>query len=176
MKRELIGYAVIVGLLFLGWLFVVRPEHEKAVHLSRELLALGRRSKEAEQTLAFLEAAKQETARSRERAATLERKFLKERDVPRILTRVSQEARDFGLRILSLKPLEEKAGGGPYERLPVELELKGPFLPIGRFLEALANGSPLFTFEDLSFRRDGKEASSVTLKGKAVAYIWKGGG
>jgi len=176
LKREFIGYAVIAGLVAAGWLLVVRPERERAARLARELSALQARSKEAERTLAFLEATRQETARIRETAAVLERKFLKERDVPRILAQISQEARNFGLRILSLKPLEEKARKGPYEPLAVELELKGPYLSIGRFLEALANGSPLFTFEDLSFRRDGKEASSVTFKGRAVAYIRKGEG
>ncbi len=173
LKKERIGYAVIVLLVAAGWLLAVRPEQKRAAHLSRELSALEEQSRGIERTVALLEATRQEVARIRETVALLEQKFLKERDVPRILAEVSREARESDLRILSLKPIEEKARGGPYERLPVELELQGPYLEVGRFLEALANGPLLFTFENLSFKRDGKEASSVTLKGVAVAYIWR---
>ncbi len=176
LKRELLGYAGIVGLVAAGWLLVVRPEQERAARLARELSALQARSKEAEQTLAVLEATRQETARLREQAASLEQKFLKERDLPRLLAHISRAASPFGLRILALKPPEEQARGGRYERLPVELALQGPSLAIGRFLEALAHGSPLVTFEDLSLRREGKEAAAVLLKGRAVAYLRKGEG
>lgn len=171
LKRELIGYALVVVLVAAGWLLAIRPEQERAARLSKELSAIEERSKEVDQTVALLEAAKQEMARIRETAASLKQRILKERDVPRILAEVSKGARDLGIRILSMKPLEEKAEGELYRRLPLELELQGSYLEVGRFLEALANGSLLFTFENLSFKRDGKDASSVTLKGVAVAYV-----
>ncbi|MBI3989582.1 MAG: type 4a pilus biogenesis protein PilO [candidate division NC10 bacterium] len=171
LKRELVGYALVVVLVAAGWLLIAKPEQERATRLSRELSAIEERAEEVDRTVALLEATKREMARIRETAAALKPRLLKERDVPRVLAEVSKEARESDIRILSMRPLEEKAKGDPYQRLPVELELQGPYLKVGRFLEMLANGPLLFTFENLSLKRDGKDASSITLKGIVVAYI-----
>jgi len=55
LKRELIGYALVVVLVAAGWLLVIRPEQERAARLSRELSAIEERSKEVDQTVALLE-------------------------------------------------------------------------------------------------------------------------
>lgn len=176
-KKEIVGVAGALVLMASSWFLFVKPEREKATGLEKELQALRRQSEEANRTLSEMEQAKRALVKTREQAALLDRRILKERDISRILGQLSQEAQRFGVRILSIKPVEETAQDprALLKRLPVEVELKGRYLELGRFLEALANGPLLFTFEGLRLKRDGKESATLTLKAVAVAYAWQKG-
>lgn len=174
-KREIIGIVGALALMAAFWFLFVKPEREKARGLERELQVLRRQSEEANRTLSEMEEIKRALMKTREQAASLEQRFLKEQDISRILAQLSQEAQHFGVRILSIKPMEETASNprALLKRLPVEVELKGRYLDLGRFLEALANGPLLFTFEGLRLKRDGKDSATLTLKAVAVAYAWQ---
>ena len=176
-KGEIVGSAGAVILIASSWFLFVKPEREKAAHLERELNALAKQSEEVNRTLSEMEEIKRALMKTRERTVLLDRRILKERDISRILGQLSQEAQRFGVRILSIKPVDETAQDprALLKRLPVEVELRGRYLELGRFLEVLANGPLLFTFEGLRLKRDGKDSATLTLKAVAVAYAWRKG-
>lgn len=176
-KREIVGILGALVFIASSWFLFVKPEREKAVELEKELHALDRQSEEMNRTLSEMDKIKRALMKTREQATLLEQRILKEGDISRILGQLSQEAQRFGVRILSIKPVDEKTQDPRVllKRLPVEVELRGRYLELGRFLEAFANGPLLFTFEGLRLRRDGQDSATLTLNGVAVAYAWRKG-
>jgi hypothetical protein len=80
-----------------------------------------------------------------------------------------------GIRLLSRRPLDPRAASGEAgatgaRQLPVELELQGRFLELGRYLDGLQAGPILFTVEGVHLSRADK-GSRLAMRMVAVAHI-----
>lgn len=174
--RETIGAVLVVAMVAAIWVLLVRPEQARGHRLVADLAALERKAKEAQVSAAELAKAQQESEGARARIANLQGRVLSTKDMARVLGQLSDGAEGLGVRIIAMKPLEERpAGGGLIQRLPVEMELQGEFLGLGRYLEGLYNGSLFLSVEGLRLQRLQKGSDRLTIRMVAVAYMWRQG-
>lgn len=173
--REQVALLVVGVLLVAAWILAVAPERERARRLALDLAQLETQAQSAERALEALAATEREVREGQERLRRLQERILGAKDLPRILALLSRETQELGIRIVSMRPLEERAApgdaGAPGARqLPVELEVQGSFLELGRYLEGLQAAPVLFTVEGVQVTRADK-GSRLAMRMVAVAHV-----
>jgi len=170
--REQVAALLVGVLLVTAWVLAVTPERERARRAARELAQLEMQAQSAERAMAALLTAEREIREGKERLQRVQGRILATKDLRRVLTLLSDETPELRIKIVSMRPLEERAAskGAPTRQLPVEMELQGHFLDLGRYLEALQSAPVLFTVEGVQLTRADK-GSRLAMRMVAVAHI-----
>ena len=107
-----------------------------------------------------------------ERLQKLQESILGAKDLRRILTLIARETHELGIKVVSMRPLEERPTSGevPTRQLPIELELQGRFLDLSRYLEGLQTGPVLLTLEGVQLTRVDK-GSLLAMRVVAVVHV-----
>jgi Tfp pilus assembly protein PilO len=169
--REQVALLVAGALLVAIWILVVAPERERGGRVAQELGKLEIQARAAAQSVAAIAPTEREVREGQERLRRLQDRILETKDVGWILATLSRETRMLGIRIVSMRPLAERAASGivPTRQLPVELEIQGRFLDLGRYLEGLQSAPFLFTVEGVQVTRADKEKEGLRLAMRLVA-------
>ena len=172
-RREQAALLVVGVLLVAAWFLAVAPERERGRRLAQDLAKLETQARTAERAVGAIGATEREVREGRERLRRVQERILGAKDLGRILTALSRETRMLGVRIVSMRPLAERAASGdvPTRQLPVELEIRGGFLDLGRYLEGLQAAPVLFTVEGLQMTRADKEGVRLAMRMVAVAHV-----
>jgi Tfp pilus assembly protein PilO len=159
-------------LLVSAWILVVVPERERARNAARELAQLDAQILSAEQAMRTLVSIEREISEGKERLQRLQGRILGSRNLQRILIVLSRNAEELGVKIVSMRPLRERAPSNsvPTRQFPVEMELHGRFLDLGRYLEGLRTAPLLLTVEGVRLTRAGAD-SRLALRMVAVTHI-----
>jgi Tfp pilus assembly protein PilO len=170
--REQVAWLVVGVLLLAAWILAVTPERERARRTARELAQLETQTQSAERVMGTLIATEREIREGKERLQRLQERILGAKDLQRILTILSHNSQELGIKIVSMRPLKERASSSdvPTRQLPVEMELQGRFLDLGRYLEGLQTAPALFTVEGVQLTRADK-GSRLAMRMVAVAHI-----
>ncbi len=171
--REKVIWGLVIMALPLVWFLIVFPKKEEASRIKGELSSLAKRANEAKMLLAQAEMLKQEAALAKEKVAFLEARVLVKKDVSRVLRELSQDLQRHNLRILSMKPLGENPPPPttPYHRLPVEIQVQGRYIDLGKYLEEIKERSLLFTVDSLHLEKG--EDPNLSARLVLVAYMWR---
>ena len=172
-RREQAALLVVGVLLVAAWFLVVAPERERGRRLAQDLAKLETQARTAERAVEAIGAAEREVREGQERLRRVQERILGAKDLRRILTALSRDTRTLGVRIVSMRPLAERAASGdvPTRQLPVELEIRGGYLDLGRYLEGLQAAPVLFTVEGLQMTRADKEGVRLAMRMVAVAHV-----
>jgi Tfp pilus assembly protein PilO len=159
-------------LLVSAWILIVAPERERARHAARELAQLDAQILSAEQVMRTLVSTEREIREGKERLQRLQGRLLGTRNLERILIVLSRNAEELGVKIVSMRPLGERAPSAsvPTRQFPVEMELRGRFLDLGRYLEGLRAAPLLLTVEGVRLTRADTD-SRLALRMVAVTHI-----
>jgi len=171
--REQVTLLVVGVLLVAAWILAVAPERERGRRLAQDLAKLETQARGAERAVEAIGATEREVREGQERLRWVQERILGAKNLGRILTALSRETRMLGVRIVSMRPLAERAASGdvPTRQLPVELEIHGRFLDLGRYLEGLQTAPFLFTVERVQVTRADKEGSRLAMRMVAVAHV-----
>lgn len=170
--REQVAVLVVGVALVAAWILAVLPERERAQRVTREFAQLEGHVRSAERSFEVMAATQRDVREGQERLRQVEERILGARDLARILTLLSRETQELGIQIVSMRPLQERAASRdvPTRQLPVELELQGRFLDLGRYLEGLQAAPLLFTIEGVRITRADK-GTRLAMRMTAVAHI-----
>ncbi len=170
--REQVALLLAGILLLAAWILAVAPERERARRAARELAQLEAQAQSAERVMGTLVSTEREIREGKERLQRLQERILGARDLQRILLILSHQTQKLGVKIVSMRPLQERAASRdvPTRQLPVEMELQGRFLDLGRYLEGLQTAPALFTVEGVQLTRADK-GSRLAMRMVAVAHI-----
>ena len=112
-------------------------------------------------------------------AAVLEQQFelaLKElpdtKEIPSLLTNISQLGRESGLQITLFQPQKEVPMDF-YEEIPVKIKLYGSYRDMASFFEKVANLSRIVNIRDLSMSDATMEGEKVNLKVACTAVTFR---
>ncbi|MDH7499520.1 MAG: type 4a pilus biogenesis protein PilO, partial [candidate division NC10 bacterium] len=110
------------------------------------------------------------------KARRLDEKILSRRNFTRILEQLAESTREYNIRIVSMKPMEEERPNpdAPYQPLPIEMDIRCRYLDLGRYLEDLGNRPLLLHVESLQIRADEKESPTLAVHLVLTAYAWRG--
>jgi Tfp pilus assembly protein PilO len=169
--REQVALLIMGALLLAIWILAVAPERERGQRLAKELATLETQTRAAERSVEVLGAIQREVREGQERLRRMQDRTLETKDLGRILAALSRETRMLGVQIVSMRPLAERAASGdvPTRQIPVELEIQGRFLDLGRYLEGLQSAPFLFTVEGVQLTRADKEKEGLRLAMRMVA-------
>jgi Tfp pilus assembly protein PilO len=172
-RREQVTLLVVGIVLVAAWILAVAPERERGRRLAQDLTRLETQVRAAERAVEAIGAAEREAREGQERLRRVQERILETRDLERILTLLSRETRMLGVQIVSMRPLAERAASttAPTRQLPVELEIRGGFLELSRYLEGLHVAPFLFTVEGVQMTRANKDGSRLAMKMVAVAHV-----
>lgn len=170
--REQVAWLVVGVLLLATWILAVSPEQNRARRAARELVQLEAQGQSAERAMGTLVTTEREIRDGKERLQRLQERILGTKDLERILTLLSRQTQELGIKIVSMRPLEERAASSnaPTRRFPVEMELQGRFLELGQYLEGLQNAPALLTVEGVHLTRADK-GSRLAMRMVVVAHI-----
>jgi Tfp pilus assembly protein PilO len=170
--REQVALLLAGILLLAAWILAVAPERERARRAARELAQLEVQGQSAERAMGALVSTERDIREGKERLQQLQGRILGARDLQRILLILSHQTQELGVKIVSMRPLQERAASRdvPTRQLPVEMELQGRFLDLGRYLEGLQTAPALFTVEGVQLTRADK-GSRLAMRMVAVAHI-----
>lgn len=171
--KEKVLWGLVLITLPLAWFLLALPKKEEAARIKVELSSLAKKAAEANRLLAETTRLREGAAAAQEKAAFLDVKVLSRKNVSRILEELSQDLQRHNLRILSMKPLEEKPPEPKalYQRLPVEIQVQGRYLDLGRYLEGMKGKSLLFTLDSMRLQKG--ESPYLTARFVLVAYMWR---
>lgn len=170
--REQVALILAGILLVAAWILAVAPERERARRAARELAQLESQAQSAERAMGTLIPTEREIRDGQERLRQLQGRLLATRDLPQVLAILARETPGLGIKIVSMRPLPERAASRdvPTRRFPVEMELQGSFLGLGRYLEGLQAAPVLVTVEGIQVSRADK-GSHLAMRMVAVAHI-----
>lgn len=173
--REQVAWVVVGVLLLATWVLAVNPERDHARRAAQELAQLEAQGQSAEQAMGTLVSTEREIREGKERLQRLQERILGTKDLQRILTLLARQTQELGVKIVSMRPLEERAASGaaPTRQFPVEMELQGGFLDLGRYLEGLQTAPALLTIEGVQLTRADK-GSRLAMRMVVVAHIRQG--
>jgi len=170
--REQVAWLVVGVLLLAAWILAVSPERDRARRAARELAQLEAQAQSAERVMGTLVTTEREIREGKERLQRLQERILGAKDLQRILMILSHNSQELGIKIVSMRPLQERASSTdiPTRQFPVEMELQGRFLDLGRYLEGLQIAPALFTVEGVQLTRADK-GSRLAMRMVVVAHI-----
>jgi Tfp pilus assembly protein PilO len=169
-ERAVLG---LLGVLLVAlWMILILPERERTQRATRDLAQLESQIRSSGTAMAALTNTEREIRDGRERIQKLQESILGAKDLRRILTLITRETHELGIKVVSVRPLEERPTSGeiPTRQLPIELELQGRFLDLGRYLEGLQTGPVLLTLEGVQLMRVDK-GSRLALRVVAVVHV-----
>ncbi len=143
-KRLSLGKKLIIGLglfLLLGyfyWFYLFQPALDKKARLSEELGNLNTRIVESQQVVRQIEQYKKEVARLKEDFQIILAKLPEQKEIPHLLTSVSEAGRSAGLDFILFEPTAPVSKEF-YAEIPVKIAVEGNYNDIAVFFDSVAN-------------------------------------
>ena len=143
-KRLSLGKKLIIGLglfLLLGyfyWFYLFQPALDKKARLSEELGNLNTRIVESQQVVRQIEQYKKEVARLKEDFQIILAKLPEQKEIPHLLTSVSEAGRSAGLDFILFEPTAPVSKEF-YAEIPVKISVEGKYNDVAVFFDSVAN-------------------------------------
>ena len=167
-KRMLVCVGVILLIAAVFYYFSFRPRQQTISQLGDQL-------KNSENRLAVLKGKADQLDKFTKELAEAERTFKlamqalpDKKEIPSLLTSVSQSGHDAGLEFLLFEPKPEQLKNF-YAEIPVQMELKGGYHDVGHFFEAVAGLPRIVNIRDITMAPK-KAGEPLVTSCKAVTY------
>jgi type IV pilus assembly protein PilO len=165
-KRMPTKYKVLIVLfvfLLLGYVyyfFFFQAALDKKINLSDKLETLERKISVKEKVARRINDHKEEIARLKEQLKVAMARLPERKEIPGLLTSVSQAGVKAGLEFLLFKPMNPITKDF-YAEIPVQIAIVGDFYDTARFFESVANLSRIVNIQNISTQK-----SATSTKGK----------
>ena len=162
LRETIISFtALLVVFYFVFDFFLYSPKLKEQLSLRTELASVEQKLQE---TAAFLTSGSQvafDVGRMEKKLSFYEEKFSTRESFAQLLEQLALQCQKLNMEIISLKPTEEQtvaadAAQARYRQISLDIQLRGDFLTMVRFMQAMEQ-LPIFTLVDqLTIRRDEK--------------------
>ncbi len=169
-RAKRIGVCVaLVGLIVAGfYLGSYKPRQERMARLKTDLVRLESRMRTLRSKAAQLDKFKEELAES-ERSLKLAMQALPDKkEIPSLLSNISQSGHDAGLEFLLFEPKPEQLKNF-YAEIPVQMKIKGGYHDVAHFFETVAGLPRIVNIRDITIaiKKAGQPLETTC---KAVTY------
>ena len=153
----IIFYIILFGLFY--YLFY-KGKLEESTNLHAELNKLQIKHEEQKKVLANLPKFRKENEELTVKFKELLKLLPNTKEIPTLLTNISNLARDCGLEIILFQPKDEIVKGF-YADIPVEMQVLGDYHNIGHFFDKVSKLKRIVNIADLSISVEKKKTSDI---------------
>ena len=170
-KKLIIGLGLLLLLGYFYWFYLFQPAFEKRTRLSEELENLNRRIVASQQVVGQIEQYKKEVARLKEDLQIILAKLPDQKEIPHLLTSVSEAGRSAGLDFILFEPTAPVSQAF-YAEIPVKITVEGKYNDIAVFFDSVANLPRIANIMDVEIKRGGKDAGEDILRADCLIKIY----
>ena len=167
-QRLVICFGAIAIFLGLFIYFSALPKYEELNKLSSEIEKLDKQLASMKIEAAKYPQYKKKAEDSKAEFALVKKKLPEEKDIPDLLTSISNSGQEAGLEFLLFQP-EKEVQKDFYAEIPVSIKVNGGYHNLGQFLSKLASLSRVVNVRDLVLRPE-KDTSVLNASCTAVTY------
>ncbi|MFA9459297.1 type 4a pilus biogenesis protein PilO [Thiohalorhabdus methylotrophus] len=165
----LLVVVALIGSAF--WWFVYAPHQEAVQRMEDRVASLKARYQRKKRQVANLPALREQYQQLEKRMGRALEQLPDRSEVASLLVEVTRAGRSEGLSFELFRPAEEKPQDF-YAVLPVEVEVRGSYNAMGRFLAATASLPRIVNIGDIQL--SGGEGGELTMKGQARTFRYLG--
>lgn len=170
-KKLIIGLGLLLLLGYFYWFYLLQPAFEKKAKLDEDLENISRRIATSQRVVGQIEQHKKEIARLEKSLQTILAKLPEQKEIPRLLTSVSEAGRDAGLDFVLFKPMASVSKEF-YAEIPVKIEVEGEYNNIAVFFDSVANLPRIVNITDVGIKRGGKSSGENILHADCSMKIY----
>ena len=170
-KKLIIGLGLLLLLGYFYWFYLLQPAVEKKAKLDEDLENISRRIATSQRVVGQIEQHKKEIARLEKSLQTILAKLPEQKEIPRLLTSVSEAGRDAGLDFVLFEPMASVSKEF-YAEIPVKIAVEGEYNNIAVFFDSVANLSRIVNITDVEIKRDSKSSGENTLHADCSMKIY----
>ncbi|MCX5850751.1 MAG: type 4a pilus biogenesis protein PilO [Deltaproteobacteria bacterium] len=173
-KRK--GIVILFILLVLGYMyffFYLQPAIEKRGELSDNLETLNKQIESRQRLVQEIEAYKKDIAKLEENLKDALAKLPEQKDIPLLLTAISEAEMEAGLDNLLFKPSEPVAKDF-YKELPVNIVVEGSYHDIALFFDRVSTLSRIVNITDIRIdhSKEKRQGNILTAKCLLKTYMF----
>lgn len=166
----LAGVLVLISGLY--WYFLYKPKSVELAGLVANLEKLKAELNESKAIAADLPKFKEEVARLNEELKNALLELPDKKEIPSLLTNISNLGTSSGLEFIRFKPLAE-APAGFYAKVPVEINVKGAFHEVATFFEQVGKLSRIVNITDVNMGSAKEEGGKLILTTSCLATTYR---
>ena len=170
-KKLMIGLGLLLLLGYFYWFYLLQPAFEKKAKLDKDLENISRRIATSQRVVGQIEQHKKEIARLEKSLQTILAKLPEQKEIPRLLTSVSEAGRDAGLDFVLFEPIAPVPKEF-YAEIPVKITVEGKYNDIAVFFDSVANLPRIANITDVEIKRGKKSARKDILKADCSMKIY----
>ena len=137
-KKLIIGLGLLLLLGYFYWFYLLQPAVEKKAKLDEDLENISRQIAISQQVVRQIEQYKKEVARLKEDFQIILAKLPEQKEIPHLLTSVSEAGRSAGLDFILFEPTAPISKEF-YAEIPVKISVEGKYNDIAVFFDSVAN-------------------------------------
>ncbi|MEA3487440.1 MAG: type 4a pilus biogenesis protein PilO [Thermodesulfobacteriota bacterium] len=170
-KKLIIGLVLLLLLGYFYWFYLFQPVFEKKTRLSEELESLNRRIVASQQVVGQIEKYKKELARLKKDLQIILAKLPDQKEIPRLLTSVSEAGRNAGLDFILFEPTAPVSKEF-YAEIPVKIKVEGTYNDIAVFFDSVAHLPRIANIMDVEIKMGRKDARGNILQADCLIKIY----
>lgn len=170
-KKLIIGLGLLLLLGYFYWFYLFQPVFEKKTRLSEELGNFNRRIVASQQMVGQIKQYKKEVARLNEDLKMILAKLPDQKEIPHLLTSVSEAGRSAGLDFILFEPTAPVSKEF-YAEIPVGITVEGKYNDIAVFFDSVAHLPRIANIMDVKIKRGEKNAGENILKADCLIKIY----
>jgi len=170
-KKLMIGLGLLLLLGYFYWFYLLQPAFEKKAKLGEDLENINRQIVTSQQVAGQIEQHKKEIAKLEETLQIILAKLPEQKEIPHLLTSVSEAGRDAGLDFVLFEPIAPVPKEF-YAEIPVKITVEGKYNDIAVFFDSVANLPRIANITDVEIKRGEKSARKDILKADCSMKIY----
>ena len=170
-KKLMIGLGLLLLLGYFYWFYLLQPALEKKAKLGEDLENINRQIVTSQQVAGQIEQHKKEIAKLEETLQIILAKLPEQKEIPHLLTSVSEAGRDAGLDFVLFEPIAPVPKEF-YAEIPVKITVEGKYNDIAVFFDSVANLPRIANITDVEIKRGEKSARKDILKADCSMKIY----
>ncbi len=170
-KKLLLGLVLLLLIGYFYWFYLFQPVFEKKTRLSEELGNLNTRIVATQRVVGQIEQYRKEVAKLEEDLKILLAKLPDQKEIPHLLTSVSEAGRSAGLDFILFEP-GEPVSKEFYAEIPVKIAVEGKYNDIAVFFDSVAHLPRIANIMDVEIKSGKKGAGSDVLTADCLIKIY----
>jgi len=155
------------------WNFVVlQPSQEKIRNMRAELTKSQQDLQEIKKVAKNAEAFQQEVEKVRQEFLLAQIQLPTEKEIPSLLTKISDLGNNVGLEFKLFKPQAE-VDKEFYRQLPIDIKVRGPYHNVANFFQSISALDRIVNIEDFAMENPQLTSGLVTLETTCVATTYR---
>ena len=170
----LISAAVALGLLYVYINFLLLPQIHNTAKTYKAVSKVRDAVSAAERDVSGTGALKKQADQYRDKIDSYERMLPVEQEVPKLLENLSGMAKESGVKIVGITPLQSKQEGGPeqiYQEIPILISAKSGYHELGKFLSGLESSDRFMKVADIHVKENKSTPKKHDVELLVLTYV-----